>query len=151
VNALEALREAMELEHEGYKFYSKAAQACGDDNETREIFKKLARDEKKHIESLELIYDTLSQENRWLVMQDLLHDGMNIEEPDIFDEEVDEDLTPVEALKRGIESEEQAVEFYHKLFQECEDTNGCEIFKWLVDFEKDHVKTLKHRLKMLTV
>ncbi len=152
VNALEILREAMELEKDGIKFYSKTAKSCKD-ADIESVFKQLAEDELNHLEKLELLYDSLAENNEWLVMQDMMDEGSRkLEDTDLFEEDFEcEDVSELEAIDRGIKAEKDSIEFYRKALTECrvEAEKGCELFKWLGDFERGHLRLLKEHRKAL--
>ncbi|MBD3262355.1 MAG: hypothetical protein GF334_11940, partial [Candidatus Altiarchaeales archaeon] len=69
----------------------------------------------------------------------------NAFEQDIKDEQLEEDT----ALDIGVKAEEDSIDFYRKAGTECQDERGCEIFRWLEDFEKKHLKQLRQREKKL--
>lgn len=151
INTLEVLREAMDLERDGFKFYKKAA-ASSADRKTKEVFIRLAADEKNHLEKLELLYDNLSENEEWLVLQDLMQQETSKQLPefDVFEDDIkDGQLDEKTALDIGIKAEQDSIDFYKKAMTECADERGCEIFKWLVDFEQDHLLALKQRKKAL--
>lgn len=153
VNALEVLREAMNLEKEGIKFYSRASHSAKKEA-AKSLFKQLADDELKHLEKLELVYENLSQNEEWLVLKDLLESGKGKgASPDIFDEDFDEEeVDELSAIEMGIKAEEDSIKFYKTALKSCDvwGERGCEIFKWLVDFEKGHLSTLKKRRAQIT-
>ncbi len=62
---VEVYREAQELEQKSFNFYSKKAEEFEDEN-IREIFSRLAREEKKHEEILENIIDLVNRPETWL-------------------------------------------------------------------------------------
>jgi rubrerythrin len=63
--ALEILRQAMQVEQEGREFYLKAAQTTGN-KKGQEMFHTLASDEKNHFNLLERQYNALKQDGRWI-------------------------------------------------------------------------------------
>jgi rubrerythrin len=151
VNELEILREAMQIESDAVRFYKQAAKCCSANKKTEEVFKQLAEEEMQQLDKLEVLYDNLVENKEWLVMQDLMDsqhrkmEELKVVEEDLDDEEFDE----VTAIDTGIKAEEDSIKFYKEAMRECEtgDVRGCEVFKWLVDLEKDHLKRLKDREK----
>ncbi|MBD3387856.1 MAG: hypothetical protein GF416_02300 [Candidatus Altiarchaeales archaeon] len=144
VNALEVLREAMKLEREGVKFYRRVAK-CSRNKSSAEVFRKLADDELQHLEKLELVYDNLAENNEWLVMKDLMETRRE-SPPEVFDEDFhDDEVDELSAVDMGIKAEEESIEHYKSALRECDlsDEEGCEIFKWLIDFEATHLRILK--------
>jgi rubrerythrin len=148
VNALEILREAMHIEKEGGKFYTRAAKVCRD-RFAAEVFTRLAGDELNHLEKLELVYDNLAENSEWLVEMDLLNPGRKVlEATEVFDNDIspaDDGLDQAGAIDRGIKAEEDSIRLYKKALEGCKGPNagGTAVFKWLLDFEKGHLKELK--------
>jgi len=146
VNALEILREAMHLEKEGMRFYTKAAK-CASNPRARQVFKRLAQDELGHLEKLELVYDNLVETSEWLVMQDLADSSKGGQaDVDVFEQGLgDEGLDEFGAIETGIRAEKESIEFYKRSRDECGggDHRGKELFNWLISFEKQHLSLLQ--------
>jgi len=145
-NILEIFRDAMNLERDGVKFYRKAAKHSKNQKAV-EVFKKLADDELQHLESLEVTYDKLVKENEWMVMKDMATpQSKELKTEDVFeDEPVNEQYDEADAVERGINAEKDSIALYEKAQKECniDDAGKCDVFKALVDFEKEHLKALK--------
>ena len=151
-NPLELLRQAMDLEREGMKFYSKASK-CARDRKVAELFRRLSAEEGTHFEMLEQVHDHLARNNEWLVMKDLMEQGDRVVlHADIFASDVPcGELDDLAAIALGIKAEEDSIRFYREAFDGCHVGNkgGCEVFKWLVDFEREHLRTLT-KIRRLT-
>ena len=63
-HGLEVLRTAMQIERDGYAFYSAAAARPKDSNAVK-TFLSLARHEMEHLGKLELVYHTLTKDRAW--------------------------------------------------------------------------------------
>ena len=45
-------------------------------------------------------------------------------------------------ISAGVELERSAIEFYRKSADECEDEESAKVFRFLADWEKDHLQNL---------
>jgi len=138
----------MQIERDGIRFYARAAKVCRD-RKTQDMFTKLAADEVNHLEKLEMAYDNLAEHKEWLVGKDLLDsEPKKMKDLELFEEDISgEDLSEEEALKRGIKAEEDSIRLYKNAHESFEGQEGGEIFKWLLEFERQHLQTLKKALK----
>jgi len=150
VNSLQILREAMQIEKDGIRFYKKAVKASKN-KRVEDLFRRLAADELDHLEKLEMVYDNLAENNEWLVDKDLMEaKPRTLEAAAVFENDIaaEDDMDELEALGRGIKAEEDSIVLYKKALGECQtDGRGCVIFKWLLDFEKNHLKLLRDMRK----
>ena len=152
-NVLEILRDAMDLEREGAKFYKKAAKTCKN-QDVSDLFKMLSEEEMMHFDQLEVLFDEFCENNEWMVEADIASTPKKELDFDneVFDEEdLDHDFNEIEAINLGIEAENHAIKLYTTALEECnlEHRKGCEIFQWLIDFEKSHLHQLKDLKKKL--
>ena len=69
--ALQALRQAMRLEEDGYRFYTAAAERTADPR-GKEMFLSLADDEKLHLRIVRDQYQALSGGQGWLFFSEAL-------------------------------------------------------------------------------
>ncbi|MFH1403576.1 MAG: ferritin family protein [Candidatus Altiarchaeota archaeon] len=154
-NALEVLETAMRLEKDGLRFYKQASEMF-DDTLVKSVFKKLAEDEKHHLDTLEAQYESLARFETWMVFQELYKGDEESEavKPKILDEEklhhmISDGMTPKQAVKVGIKLEEDSLHYYSKNARDCDEEQGREMFKKLVEFEKQHLDELKKLLKKM--
>jgi rubrerythrin len=152
-NALEVIREAMHIEKEGMRFYRKVAK-YSKDRKTAGLFKQLAHDELTHLERLEAVFNSLVENNEWMAEKDLMDVKTDVlKEKDLFDSDVSDEggeFDEFDAVERGIKAEEDSIALYRKATQECQangEQGGCAVFKWLLEFEKGHLKLLKERYR----
>jgi rubrerythrin len=148
VNSLEVLREAMQLEKDGVRFYLRAAKACKH-KRTKALFKGLANDELNHLEKLELVYDNLATNNEWLVDEDILDTKPKLmKDLEAFEEDIQIEggWDEQKALEHGIKAEEDSIRLYQSALNEfSNERGGAAIFKWLLSFERDHLLRLQKR------
>ncbi len=148
INVLEILREAMDLEREGMRFYHKAEKHV-QNQKVKDVFKILAADEMRHFEDLELVFDHLCQKEEWMVERDLseAEPTKELETETVFDEDgMDNAISEMKAIDLGIDAENRSIDMYKRALSECqlnEHEKGCKIFSVLIGFEKDHLRILK--------
>ncbi len=145
-NILEILRDAMELEREGARYYTKAAKHTKLDS-SRKVFKKLAVDEMSHLDKLEQVFDEFCENNEWMVEADVaLPVSKELDTSDVFEEDkIAGEFDETQAVELAISAEKNSINLYRTALKECkpEHAAGCKLFKWLVEFEKTHVEELK--------
>ncbi|MBU0762647.1 MAG: ferritin family protein [Candidatus Altiarchaeota archaeon] len=145
-NILEILRDAMDLEREGAKFYNKAAKHSKSEL-VKDIFKRFAQDEMNHFDKLEMLFDEYCENNEWMVEADVAKSpDKELETSNVFDDrKLDAEFNELEAVEIALKAEHESMELYRTALNECgqEFDAGCALFKWLIDFEKQHIAELK--------
>ncbi len=63
-NEIESIKIALDFEKEGYDFYKKRSEAAESEKE-RKLFKRLAAEEKKHYNFLEITYKFMEETGDW--------------------------------------------------------------------------------------
>jgi len=152
-NALDVIRQAMHIEKEGIRFYTRVSNAAKS-KAVSELFRKLARDELLHLEKLELVHDSLAENNEWLVEKDLMDASpRKLDATGLFDSDLSGlgDMDELEAVEAGIKAEKDSILLYTKAMEACKswDERGCSIFKWLLAFERGHLGELKELRRSL--
>lgn len=138
------LQIAIKMEREGAEFYRRLeAQATREDSKA--IFRKLAEDEIHH----ERFFTSL--------MQGSEHENVEIDEPEldnilkaIENEEVlpdapgekIESIHPLQAIKLGVKTEKNTVEFYKFLLKKLDTSEGRRLLEELIEEEKRHSREL---------
>ena len=151
--ALQALRQAMRLEEDGYEFYTEAAERTADPR-GREMFLSLADDEELHLRTVQDQYEALSSGKGWLSFSD---EEMDIElvglgEP-LFPPEkeaVSPEASDIDALLFALQIENESYEFYGKAAAETADPAGKAMYQYLADQERTHFDILMLNYEHLT-
>jgi len=149
VNYLEALRIAIDLEKEGYRFYEMLLEKSND-GKVKDAFKYLADKEKEHIELFENLYhmseDTPMSEEVFLnrsagenLRKIAALEVFPIEEAEALTEKADE----FDVLKIGMKVEERTIQFFSELIKEDKNEERRRTFEVLLMEEEEHLKTLK--------
>jgi len=139
VFARDALRIAVATERSGLEFYSRAASLASDPR-GREVFQRLAEDEKHHLGTLEQRYaeliatdSTLEARPTFLFFKGAAH-GIFAEGAERLRGGVDD----LQALLIGIRCERDSHKFFKKYGDRFEDSEGKQIFLEFAEEERTH-------------
>ncbi len=139
VFARDALRIAVATERSGLEFYSRAA-ALANDARGREVFQRLAEDEKHHLGTLEKRYaeliaadPTLESRPTFLFFKGAAQ-GIFAEGAQKLRDGVDD----LRALLIGIRCERDSHKFFKKYGERFEDSEGKQIFLEFAEEEREH-------------
>ena len=148
---LGAIQQAMEIERFGYGFYN-SMRPFVKDTKGQKFISYLANLELQHLHWLEEEYtrqlvnmdafDEAEPTNMSLIGKDEIFITENL--PEIF-----KIFDPVGAVKYAIQVENKSVEFYEQHQDISDDDRLNDLFKELVDFEKDHIEILEINLESL--
>ena len=156
-NDAEALKIAVNIEVEGLEFYSVLMKNTKDPK-TKEIFSKLASDEKDHLARFQKAYleltspisTTQSCEDYTvdLYLKYLVDTGVFAQKGEAR-RLAKEIKTDVDALKIGIQAEKDSILYYNEAAKNTIYPAGKKVFEQLVHEEKQHLKLLAEQLKIL--
>ncbi len=141
--SLEVLNFAISLEEEGIIFYEKFAKKAK--GETRELFLKLADDERSHAGYFTKLYKEAQESQE---AYDYLFDaGINdffhsYAKSEAFSSDPKKVETVEEAIQEGIDTEAITIDFYKQLMPYVNDKTQ-ETLRMLIDEEEDHLERLK--------
>ena len=148
--ARDALRIAIETERSGLEFYRRAARLTRDDR-GRQVFRKLADEEKEHLATLEARYaELLEQDPRLESHPTFLFfkgaaSGLFAAGADELARGVDERA----ALKIGIRCERGSHRFFKRYGERFEDSEGKRIFLEFAEEEREHLELLMREYRAL--
>lgn len=151
------LRRAMDIERDGYRFYTEVAKIAAGPR-GRDMFLSLAADEEKHLRLLLVEYRSLEQGKGWIdptraMYQDFPLDPAN---PDLPGEDYPETFpifTParetaiendIAALEFGMETEELSVDLYRDAAAKSTDPLAKQTYEFLTGEELKHFDLLKN-------
>jgi rubrerythrin len=153
--AIGALRMAIRVEQNGYRFYRRAAEET-DDPKGKELFNGLADDEVAHESILKTRLEALERDGKWkdVAAEEWPSESSFDEEQPIFSRErieegVHDYTTELSALRMAYLIEKNAVAFYTKAARETEDPVGKAMYQDLVDWEKSHQRVLEQEYRFL--
>jgi Fur family ferric uptake transcriptional regulator len=150
VFARDALRMAIATEKSGLDFYTRAA-SMTKDRRGREVFEKLAEEEKKHLSTLQQRYQTLLGTDPQLESRPtfLFFKGAASGLFAAGTEELRKGVGDQQALLIGIKCERGSHEFFKRYGERFEDSEGKQIFLEFADEERTHLELLIREYKDL--
>lgn len=142
------LREAVEMEEKGCKFYQEAGEKAKD-KVVRKTFNFLANNEMLHIESIKEFYNTLK--NKGELPQIELEDKkeQRIKDLNIFSrgikglsEKIKPDDDDRKACEFAMEFENNGYKYYENMLKDARDKNLIKLLKFLLQEEKQHYESI---------
>jgi Fur family ferric uptake transcriptional regulator len=150
VFARDALRIAVATERSGLEFYARAA-SLANDPRGREVFERLAEDEKHHLGTLEKRYaeliatdPTLESRPTFLFFKGAAH-GIFAEGA----EKLRSGVNDLQALLIGIRCERDSHKFFKRYGDRFEDSEGKQIFLEFAEEEREHRDMLMREYRAL--
>ena len=148
--ARDAMRIAIATERSGLEFYSRAARSASDAR-GRAVLRKLAEEERAHLETLEARYQRLiAQDVRlesrptFLFFKRAAH-GLFAAGAD----EVARGVDDLQALMLGIRSERASHRFFKRYGEKFEDSEGKQVFLEFANEERAHLELLIREYRSL--
>jgi rubrerythrin len=149
---LEAIKTAIITELRGYEIYKAAAERATDPA-AKQMFASLAEDERHHKMFLERNFRSVFEKGEWAVPATAENlsplDDSEIVNPD-FLKRVKGGAFEMAVVAAGCELEKSAISYYKKAAADCPDEESAKVFRFLADWEKDHLNSLnelERRLK----
>ncbi|OHB99849.1 MAG: hypothetical protein A3G70_00345 [Planctomycetes bacterium RIFCSPLOWO2_12_FULL_39_13] len=156
-NDAEALKIAVNIEEEGFEFYSTLVKNARD-SKVKEVFSKLASDEKEHLARFQKAYLELTSPispvqgcedyTVDLYLKYLIDTGVFTKKGEAKKLAM-EIKTDIDALKIGIQAEKDSILYYSEAAKNTKNTFGKMTFEQLANEEKKHLKLLAEQLKLL--
>jgi rubrerythrin len=148
-NVIEVIQMAINIEREGFAFYSGIAKHASDEK-AKAVFIILAEQEKKHIETftnlLDIISDTFKSDCEYLFDENVSAYFRALTENKVFTPdrmyEASDMTSAKEAIEEGINAEKNSILFYNELLK---NTNIPEIrraLELIIQEEKIHIVDL---------
>ena len=137
---------AINMELEGEKYYKKQAEK-NNDNGLKDIFLMLAKDENDHANILQNKSNNLPYElnnSETLSKSNNLFKGIKD-----FKNEIKQTPDQLDLYRAALEKETESIQLYEKLLSEANDDKSQDLFKFLINQEKDHYTTLNELVSQL--
>ncbi|GAF74039.1 unnamed protein product [marine sediment metagenome] len=138
INAITALKMAIQLEIDSYQLYSDASSAARNEN-SRGILRLLAEEGYSHKKRLEKLYTELS--GRRIL-------ALNVKPKLKRREIVSENVSPIEVLEVAIENEKEDLKFYRTAEERTRSLDGKRMFRRLIQEEENHLELLEMEYKV---
>lgn len=140
---LEIFKGALLLERKGKAFYEHAAQQIQEPM-VKKVFEMMANEEKSHIEILTRQYSNLVRDGK---LQEFHYDMQPVDiASKILTSELKNEISAAgfeaAAVSAAIGMEDRAVRFYSEQADKSTDAIEKELFTWLANWEKGHLKML---------
>jgi len=151
MDAVDALKLAIERERGANRFYRQAADMTEDPNGKR-TFRWLAKEESRHLAKLRQQLRSVLDNNKWLEWRRRTTPIERSEFPPISEVtgEVKVSAAELDALRQGIQSEKDAIAFYREAEDSTPDVHGKAMFKALAREEEGHLALLEEEMHLVT-
>lgn len=146
------VKQAIRLEIDGRKFFNHAAEITHHDL-GKKMFQRLAQEEVKHLNIFGKLFGSMVKEQDW---KEYVKKEEKLSEKSALIEELasrmkkTEAKGEVEALKVGMELEQNAVEMFKKASEGVDDAKIKEIFDKICDEERFHFDLLQAQYDSVT-
>ena len=150
-NVKDAIKTAIQMEKEGYSFYKKAAVQTSSEM-GKSIFESLASDELLHLDVFQKMFKDEVGEFEWDNLVDSSKKYANIK---IFPKDLktmegaNPDSDEMDALRIGMDSEKEAIDYYKKILENTTDPDIKNIINEIIEQEKNHYLILEQEFDHL--
>ena len=147
----DAIKTAIQMEKDGYSFYKKAAVQTSSEM-GKSLFESLANDELLHLEVFQKLFEDKVGKTEWdnLVNSSKKYANIPIFPKDLKSVEgANPDTDEMDALRIGMDSEKEAIDYYNKIKDSTKDNNIKEIIDEIIEQEKNHYLLLEQEFDHL--
>ena len=154
---LEALNLALQMERDGYKFFSDARDKT-EHPLAKETFASLAKWEIEHIRVIEKFYSSLQNTGNWESIDKMGYKkGQSIDTfktifkqaRESIDETVKTDTDVLDAYRFARDVEDKLLVFYQKKSEEASNESAIKFYKFMAGQEREHKLILDNSLRYL--
>lgn len=144
-NVKDAILTAIQMEKDGYAFYTKAAAQTRSDM-GRTIFESLAADEQRHLDVFQKMFEEKIGQSEW---NDLINSSKKYANIPIFPTDfkeapgMDPDSTEIDALRIAMDSEKEAIEYYNNIKEKLDNQELKNVINEIIEQEKNHYSLLE--------
>jgi rubrerythrin len=144
-NVRDAILTAIQMEKDGYSFYTKAASQTNSQM-GRTIFESLAEDEQRHLDVFQKMFEESVGTDEWneLVESSKKYTHIPIFPGDLKDAPgMDADSTELDALRMAMDAEREAIDYYSKIKENLDTKEIIDIINEIIEQEKNHFSLLE--------
>ena len=149
---IEILKNAILLEKRGQAFYGKVAEQAGG-KAVKQFFEMMEDEEVKHVRILSEQFKAY-QENKEFSAGDYNNEHSGNIASKVLTDELKKELSAADyeaaAISAAMSLEEKAIELYSDRSAETDDPNEKALYRWLADWEKQHLSFLSDINKEIT-
>lgn len=145
------IAEAIKLEINGRSFFNHASEVTHNDL-GKKMFLRLAEEEVKHLDTFSRLFTDIIKDRDWkkyVKKEELTGQSPVIEEMKARMQRA-EGKSEIEALRIGMELEQNAIDFFEKSAKESDDPVAQEIFRKICDEERFHYDLLQAQYDSVT-
>jgi uncharacterized protein (TIGR02284 family) len=140
----QAMKTAIEMEKSGHRFFTEAAEKVRHEV-GRKLFTRLAAEEIGHMRTFEKIFTSVSGGTDWKEAVGSVEPSRRVP---YFDEarkqfKAEDQTVELEYLKKALDLERNAMQFFEKAVAEAESPEAREIFKQILEEEQGHYDLLQ--------
>ena len=147
----DAIATAIQMEKDGYAFYTKAAAQTTSSSGSK-IFETLAKDELLHLETFKHLFSKQMDavEYGQLVNSSKKYANLTVFPKDLKSKEgANPDTNDIDALNAAMNSEKHAIEYYTGILEKVNDEGVAKILKEIIHQEKNHYMILQEEFDYL--
>ena len=141
---LDILKRAILLERRGRSFYQKVADQS-DQPAVKDFFEMMAKEEERHIQVLADQYKAYQKDSRF-VPEQLEEERASEVASRVLSQELKEQIAAAgfeaAAVAAAMSMEERAIRLYADRAESAEDPAEKSLYKWLADWEREHLHFL---------
>ena len=141
---LDVLKEAILLERRGQAFYRQVADSAASPS-VKEFFETMADEESRHVQILETQFRSYDQNQAFEKLASEANDSTPLADvvltPDLM-EQIGAAGHEAAAISAAIFMEEKAVALYSQRAETAQDTHERDLYQWLADWERGHLRLL---------
>lgn len=151
-NPAEAIKTAMDLEKNGRRFYSEAAEKAQTES-GKKIFKMLAHEEVLHLATFQKMLDQMGNVSDW---RELVKEYPQARQVPVFGEKAPASQVAkartdeVDALRIAMKNEKEAIDFFDNISHLAKDETTQKVFAFVKEQEVYHYELLQAELDNIT-
>lgn len=143
----QAMKTAIEMEKSGHRFFTEASNKVKHEV-GRKLFSRLAAEEIEHMQTFEKIFNEVSGGADWKEAMKAIQPAKKVP---YFDEgrkefKVEDMSVELDYLKKALDLERNAMQFFEKAIQDAESPEAKEIFKRILDEEQGHYDLIQSEI-----
>jgi rubrerythrin len=145
------MKTAIEMEISGHKFFTEAAEKVSHEV-GRKLFTRLAAEEIGHKRTFEKIFTAVSGGTDW---KEAVSEVEPTKRVPYFDEarkqfKAEDQTVELDYLKKALDLERNAMQFFEKAMMEAESPEAREIFKRILEEEQGHYDLLQAEIDSIS-
>jgi len=145
------IKTAIQMEKDGYEFYTKAAAQTSDDL-GKKLFESIALDETVHLRTFQKMFDDEMGEEEWTAVEKtaVKHKDIPVFPKDLEQVEgASPDSNQLDALNIAMKSEQEAIDYYAKIKEGLTDEKAKQVVEMIINQERNHYTLLSEEFNYL--